>query len=226
MTKTALILGAGANVGASVASAFAEQGYLVAAGRRNVSATPSQHKNITSLKIDLTDTKSIPGIFSHVTETLGVPNVVVWNAYSATHSGPADDPFTAPAETLDFDNHANIVGVYTALQEAIKGWKTLPADNTDPKVFIVTGNILPWLPDPRLAGLSTGKAGAAHLIHLATTAKAYADAGYRFYFASEVTQDGLPQYHGISGEAHAKKYLELVESREQLEWEVRFKPEV
>lgn len=224
VTKTAFIVGGGPNVGASLASALAQKGYQVAVGRRSSVKDISPSPNITALQVDVSNPQNISAAFTRIKTTIGIPNVVIYNAYSHENAGPLDDPFSASIDTLIEDNKSNIVGVYTAIQEAVAGWNTLAATNTDPKVFIVTGNIFPWMPDPRMIGIGAGKAAAAFLMHVASKTEAFRERGYRFYFASEVTEEGGPQYHGISGGAHARKYLDLIGSKEQLAWEVRFKP--
>jgi hypothetical protein len=45
----------------------------------------------------------------------------------------------------------------------------------------------------------------------------------RFYFASQVTEDGnAVQNPDVSASAHASLYLDLVNQKEQGEWDVRF----
>jgi NAD(P)-dependent dehydrogenase (short-subunit alcohol dehydrogenase family) len=222
MSKTAFILGGGPRVGTSVANALVKKGYKVAIGRRTIDSASSA-EGITSVKLDLGSTASITAAFKEVTSSLGTPHVVIYNGATLSAIGAKEDPFNADVEGLKKDIDVNITGVYTALTEAVKGFKTVSADL--PKVFIVTGNILPFSPVPHLFSLGVGKSGAVHLIHSAIAAETYAKAGYRFYFASEVTQDGGPVYTGLSGEAHAKKYIELIEEKEQdpKGYDVRFK---
>ena len=42
------------------------------------------------------------------------------------------------------DLNLNLVGAYVAMTEAVKDFEKLGADV--PKVFIATGNVLPWQP--------------------------------------------------------------------------------
>jgi hypothetical protein len=44
----------------------------------------------------------------------------------------------------------------------------------------------------------------------------------RFYYADERKEDGAPAYAAISGEAHARHYVELAEGKEQGPWQQTF----
>jgi NAD(P)-dependent dehydrogenase (short-subunit alcohol dehydrogenase family) len=176
MSKTAFILGGGPRVGNTLANALAKRGYKVAVARRNPDGT-NLANGIKTIKLDLSDTSSIAEAFDEVKSSLGTPNVVVYNAAAFTKAGPRDDPFSVDTELLVKDAQVNIFGVYTALQEAVKGFKTIGEGL--PKVFIDTGNILPFHPVPSFVSLGLGKAGAVHLIQSASETEAYTAAGYR-----------------------------------------------
>jgi NAD(P)-dependent dehydrogenase (short-subunit alcohol dehydrogenase family) len=176
MSKTAFILGGGPRVGKSLANALLEHGYKVAIGRRNPDST-GLSSGIKTVKLDLSDMSSITNAFSEVKSALGVPNVVIYNAAALHAVGDRADPFSTDTEFLVKDTEVNIFGVYTALQEAVKGFKSVGEGL--PKTFIATGNILPFAPVSFLYSLGVGKAGAAHLIQSALKTEAYATAGFR-----------------------------------------------
>lgn len=73
-----LILGAGSNVGASVAKAFAEKGYKIALASRTIKNEDNDPNNL-NIVCDLSDPFSVPDVFNKVKETLGIPSVVVYN---------------------------------------------------------------------------------------------------------------------------------------------------
>lgn len=81
-----LILGAGGNVGASVARAFAGKGYKVAVSSRTEKADIMKGSN-PPLYVpgDFSDPESVPRVFSNVREKLGVPGVVIYNGEHETH---------------------------------------------------------------------------------------------------------------------------------------------
>lgn len=72
---TALIIGAGSNVGQATADAFAEAGYTVAIASRSLKA-PSKFKHFV---FDASKPEAIPGLFSEVRSTVGTPSVVIYN---------------------------------------------------------------------------------------------------------------------------------------------------
>jgi hypothetical protein len=44
----------------------------------------------------------------------------------------------------------------------------------------------------------------------------------RFYYADQREEDGTPMYTGLSGQAHAEHYVELIEGKEQGSWQQTF----
>lgn len=77
-SKIVLVLGAGGNVGASIATLFAKQNYRVALAARSLqdSTNSSGHLNI---RADLGDEKSVNAAFDKTIAHFGPPNVVVYN---------------------------------------------------------------------------------------------------------------------------------------------------
>lgn len=73
-----LILGSGANVGQSVARAFAAKGYKVALASRSIKEEDGT-KNQVNISSDFSDPDSIVRVFSKVKASLGLPSVVVYN---------------------------------------------------------------------------------------------------------------------------------------------------
>lgn len=84
-----LILGAGSNVGASVAKAFSEKGYKIALASRTVKNEDSDTKDF-HVACDLSDPFSVPDVFKKVKETLGIPSVVVYNGMDIPNAGCPD----------------------------------------------------------------------------------------------------------------------------------------
>jgi NAD(P)-dependent dehydrogenase (short-subunit alcohol dehydrogenase family) len=74
--KVLLLLGAGANIGASVARTFAANGYKVALASRT-----SRNHDAANLHVqaDLSDPSSLVSVFQKVERELGTPSVVVYN---------------------------------------------------------------------------------------------------------------------------------------------------
>ncbi|OCK73335.1 putative short-chain dehydrogenase [Lepidopterella palustris CBS 459.81] len=217
--KTILILGAGPRVGWSIGKKFAAEGYSVAVASRKPDSKAAEADNFLPLSVDLTKPESVKDAFKQTKEKLGVPSVVIYNAATLTFPPDFSDPFSVGADAFIADTAVNAVGAFAAIQESVAGFKSL--DAATPKVFIATGNILPFNPVPLCVTLGAGKAALAHFIDVGT--KAYAEKGYRFYFASQVTKDGnTVDFPELSGEAHGNVYWELVGEKEQGPWDVRF----
>ena len=163
----ALILGAGPRIGAGVARSFSKIGYQVAVVSR--SGTDSiTSDGYLSLKADLTDLASIPGIFQRVQkEWTTPPSVVVWNAAVRSVPPIEDDMFSLSLETLVADINIHTIGPFIAAQQAVEGWKKLPEGSKTS--FIYTGNKMNIQPVPMAATatLGMGKSGSSFWIHLA-----------------------------------------------------------
>ena len=78
MSNIILILGAGPNVGLSLATHFSNNGFKTAIVSRNPSSKLSEAADL-AIAADFQNPKVIKGVFEEVTEKLGVPSVVVYN---------------------------------------------------------------------------------------------------------------------------------------------------
>lgn len=78
----AFVIGAGANIGRSVATHLKSQGYGVAWGSRNPDVERLKKEGFFPVKIDVTKHESIKAAFEAVNKGLGAPNVVVYNRMS------------------------------------------------------------------------------------------------------------------------------------------------
>jgi NAD(P)-dependent dehydrogenase (short-subunit alcohol dehydrogenase family) len=106
------------------------------------------------------------------------PNLVI--AAALTFPKDVNDPLEIPPQDLERDTAVNLFGAYTAMREAVRGFKTL-SDGNLPNVFIATGNVVPWQPSPFGITLGTGKAALVNLI--AASVKAYSAKKYRYVAA-------------------------------------------
>ncbi|KAJ6441074.1 short-chain dehydrogenases protein [Purpureocillium lavendulum] len=238
-SRVLLILGGGANIGASVARAFAANGYKVAVTSRT--ARPNGEAGVDlHVQGDLSDPSSVPSIFQKVVQSLGPPSVVVYNGQHDTLSlsapsvtfnsntrnhiaaaatpNPPDDPLALSVEDLNRDLQVNTTSVLVAAREATALFATLPA--SAPRAFIYTGNVLNKRVIAPLLGLGIGKSATAHLI--ASASQVYGPKGYRFYYADERQADGSPVYKDISGPAAGEFYSQLAESGDRIPWEATF----
>ena len=84
-SKILLVLGAGGNVGASVASLFAQNGYKIALAARSLQDTVNEDGHL-HIQADLANADSVESAFDKVTAKFGPPNVVVYNGTHYPHS--------------------------------------------------------------------------------------------------------------------------------------------
>lgn len=90
-----LILGAGPNIGQSVARAFAAKGYRTALTSRKATEANNSANEIY-IEADFTDPSSVVNAFSKVKSELGMPpSVVVYNGISSSF---LQSPFSIPRE--------------------------------------------------------------------------------------------------------------------------------
>ncbi len=91
MAETVLIVGAGAGLSASVARRFAKDGAQVALAARNTEKLGdlAAELNARSYACDVTDRAAVDALVAEVTQDLGAPDVVLFNA-----SGRQRGPFT------------------------------------------------------------------------------------------------------------------------------------
>lgn len=81
-SPVALIIGAGPNIGQSVARKFASKGYKVGLAARSVKEADNTDSQL-NIPSDFTKTDDVVKAFDRVKKTFGTPSVVVYNGESA-----------------------------------------------------------------------------------------------------------------------------------------------
>lgn len=101
-SPVALILGAGANIGQTVARTFASKGYKVALAARSLNEADSTDNqlNITS---DFSKSDDVVNAFNKSREAFGIPGVVVYNGKAAHSSSPLN-PAEERSQRIDDDS--------------------------------------------------------------------------------------------------------------------------
>lgn len=211
-----LILGAGANVGTSVARKFSQEGYKIATAARSVHKDIADISDLT-VKADFNDPSSVRSVFEEVNTKLGPPNVVVYNAAAAKFT-PANDSLSVSLEDYTSTMNVSVNSAFAAAHQAVLAFHNLPSDVK--KTFIFTGNITNLAPIPAMLSAGMAKAAAAHMIQ--TASLSYANEGYQFYYGDERFADGKAVYSKISGDSHATFYWELAQRKEQGPWDATF----
>jgi len=223
MSPVAFILGAGGHVGLAVANKLKQEGYKVAVGSRK----PLQKEGLVPITVDVSNTDSVTEAFAEVKRKLGsAPNVVVFNVADLTLPTVPGDPSTVELSAVK--TSADItVGLYASIQQAVAGFRSLPADSSVPKTFIFTGNRIPFLPRDSqwssFLNLGLQKIDGAYLAEIFHAA--YEKEGFRFYYGDECKSDGSPANMDWSDVAHATAYWDAISRKERGSWYLRFGPD-
>ena len=179
-SKILLVLGAGPNIGRSLAQRFKEAGYKVALVSRSANDGEVTPDGFLMLQADLSKPSSIPTIFETVFKQLGGhPTVVVYNTGALTIPEDLTNIFSVPIEKLEADLAVMNTSAYLAARQAVAGFEN-SANNDAPNAFIYTGNNLSVItqPVPRLVTLGSGKSAASYWVGVAS--KTFRDKGYRY----------------------------------------------
>ena len=116
--RTALIVGVGSGVSASLARVFNKAGIKVALAARRVAnlADLAKETGAVALACDATDRGQVSNLFTQLDERFGAPDVVVYNASYRTRG-----PFVAlaPAE-VEKSIAVTAYGAFLVAQEAVK----------------------------------------------------------------------------------------------------------
>ena len=116
--RTALIVGVGSGVSASLARVFNKAGIKVALAARRVAnlADLAKETGAVALACDATDRGQVSDLFAQLDERFGAPDVVVYNASYRTRG-----PFVAlaPAE-VEKSIAVTAYGAFLVAQEAVK----------------------------------------------------------------------------------------------------------
>ncbi len=155
------IVGAGPGLGSALAKRFAREGWsiaLVALRQDVIDAGLAELEgfgvNTCGAEADVADREGIERAFGSIIDTLGVPDVVVYNA-SIYQAEPALE-LSHDALQLAFDIH--VVGALNTAQTAIAAMK-----DADHGVLVFTVNSLARSPEAMSAALSIGKGAQLNL---------------------------------------------------------------
>ncbi|KIV96925.1 hypothetical protein PV10_00738 [Exophiala mesophila] len=214
-----LIIGAGPNIGASVAKSFASKGYRIALASRK---TPSfEIKDSLHVTVDLANPSQVPSVFETVKQKWGAsPSVVVYNAAVFFPDQGEDVLSQFDFKKFETSNAINTTSVISALQQSVAGFKTLPASAS--KTFIFTGNMLNSTPAPGFLLFGAGKATTAYFIRHLVQQKSYQGDGIKFYYTDQRQSNGAPMGTGVEGDAAGIEYLKLAERQDQGPWDYTF----
>ncbi|KAI0388750.1 hypothetical protein F5Y17DRAFT_180882 [Xylariaceae sp. FL0594] len=217
----ALLIGVGGNVGRAAVSSFAAAGYGVAIASRNERFDSSKY---SFFKFDAEEPASLPEVFKRVHAEVGIPSVVVYNAYA---TAPKMDSVAEvdSVEKVQKRLNVNTVSPVVAADEAIKGFLKLEAEGKlgpEGATYLFTGNALNEKAIPGMLTLGLGKSAAARAVESLARHKFNNDKNFSFYYVDERAEDGTPMYKGVTADAHAEVFLKLAREPKQGPWQYTF----
>lgn len=158
----AVVIGAGPGIGGAVARRFAREGLPVALIARSTATVQAVAETLSPYSVpvlpltaDSTSETALRAVLDAVTDRLGVPQAVVYNAAVIQADAPGELSVQRHQEAWA----VNVIGAITVAAH------TAPAmAHRGSGSFLVTGGMPE--PDPRYTSLSLGKAGLRALVRL------------------------------------------------------------
>ena len=189
-----LVLGAGPGIGKHVAQAFAAKGYRVALASRTDSGVDEGHIHITA---DFSNPEQVASVFETVQLRFNTaPSVVVYNGRLTKHltiryagrlkataymrlTDKISDPLASYSLSMYHKTFAtNNTSVILAMQQAVLGFRTLPASAS--KTFIMTGNILNLVTHPEVVTFGMSKTATSYAIRNLVEHETYTKEGIKY----------------------------------------------
>lgn len=163
LTKTCVIVGAGAGLSAAVARKFGENGFhLALIARRNETVGKLAHSlekggiMARGFSADAGDADSLREAFDHVKNIMGHPEVLIYNAAHLRQQSLLE---TNPDELIR-DFTVNIAGAALSAQQVVPAMK-----KERHGTLLFTGGGLALNPHPLFASLAIGKSGLRTLTY-------------------------------------------------------------
>ncbi|KAK4501032.1 hypothetical protein PRZ48_006838 [Zasmidium cellare] len=215
-SRIAVLLGAGANIGAATIQTFKANGYKVAYASRSASNSKASDNDL-AIQCDFAKPSSVSTLFETVRKTWGEPSVVIYNA-AAVHRTEPKESLNVSTEDFERDLAINTTSPFVAAREAQASFQKLDG----PRTYIYTGNMLNEGPFPGLLTLGVGKNATAHFVQLAD--QVYKEQNIRYHFVDERTPEGKGMFTGLGGQSHADLFLSLAErtTKEEIPWQATF----
>ncbi|MBC8100912.1 MAG: SDR family NAD(P)-dependent oxidoreductase [Armatimonadetes bacterium] len=161
MSAVAVVLGVGPGVGLAVAGRFARGGYALAMMARRSDALAEYTQTLQAsgaiaqgFAVDMGDTAAIRSALQSVNDTMGAPEVLVYNAAAYSPGLPSE----LDAEQLLDSFRVNVVGAMAAAQQVIPQMRAQRRGT-----ILFTGGGLALYPSAQYAALSIGKGGIRSL---------------------------------------------------------------
>ena len=119
--KTALIIGAGSGISASVARELAGQGVKVALAARNTDKLKALSNEIGAsvFAADAADRASVAALFDDAAKSIGEPEIVLYNASARAHGPLADLDPVAVERALAVSGYGGFLSVHHAARRMV-----------------------------------------------------------------------------------------------------------
>lgn len=173
-SKICALVGVGPGLGFAIANRFGCEGYRIAMLARRPKALEEHAKALRAFGVeaqgfstDASDSASIVSAFEKIRQTLGHPEVLVYNA-AALKQG---EPMSITATELVQDFKVNVAGALTSVQQVVPGMREQRRGT-----ILLTGGGLALEPYPQFTSLAIGKAAIRNLC---------------FSLAKELEKDGI-----------------------------------
>ncbi|KAF2715050.1 short-chain dehydrogenase/reductase-like protein SDR [Pleomassaria siparia CBS 279.74] len=221
--RTIVVFGSGPGIGNHVAAAFASHGFehviLLARNAERLKSSDagfvtsaSPKAKVTTLRLDLADTASIPGVLEKIEEIAPEIEVVFFNAAVVQFTEGA---LSVSVETIETDFKVTNLALYSIAQWAVPRLTTLAAKSPTTKPsLLVTNSHLPWDPVPQLLSLSLVKAAQRNMV--TSLSRAYGERGVHFGL---ITVQGIvsPEAKVVNPKNIAEKAWNFFEEGKNLE---------
>lgn len=160
-SKICAVVGVGAGLGLAIARKFGREGYRIALLARRSNPLSEYMKTLAELGVeahgfstDVSDPESLASAFEKIRQTLGNPEVLVYNAFASK----AGDLMSLAATDLVQDFKVNVVGAIASVQQVVPYMRS-----SKQGTILLTGGGLALDPYPTIASLAIGKAGIRNL---------------------------------------------------------------
>ena len=160
MNKTCAVVGVGEGLGMAIAKRFHRENYQLALMSRSLDKLKQYEQSlqgsaaVKSFSADASSTESLTKAFQQVKDTLGSPEVLIYNAAMLRET----DLMNVTAEELLQDYRVNVVGALICVQQVVKDMQEAKKGT-----ILVTGGGYAIAPEPKMASLSMGKAALRNL---------------------------------------------------------------
>ena len=202
--KVCAIVGAGPQMGLSIARVFGKAGYKLALISRSADHLATEARalehmadyEVLGFPADASDPASLKNAFEHIKMQLAVPEVMVYNAAARTFEPPST---IDPSAVLD-NFRINVIGALASAQQVIPTMKERGSGT-----LLFTGGGLSLNPRPEYTSLALGKAALRNLV--GSMAIELSDHGIK---VGTVTIAGyVNKQDGHDPDVIAKHYIEL-----------------